>query len=137
MEFNNYTQDPQRFPVLENGTYEAQVASYKYGTSQNGNEQIVLTLRVYHEDEEFSVMDWLPNTPGSQWKVKMFTEAVGQTYERGGSLDMEKALNKLFKVVVVKKPRKDQPGQHQNNIEGYFPIGKKESVPADALEDVF
>jgi hypothetical protein len=134
MEFN-YVDNPQRFSVLEKGVYEAQCVSFEYGTSKAGNQQVVLSLKIYHDDEEVSLRDWLPNTSGSQWKVKAFTEAVGQIYEKGGTLDMDRAINKLFRVVINKKPRTDQPDQMQNNVEGYLPLSVEEKK--DAFEGVF
>ena len=144
MEFNNYEENPQKYPFLPKGLYDAYCVAYQYGTSKAGNEQVVLTLMVCHRDDdgETKMTDWLPNTKGMQWKVKAFTEAVGQEYAPGASLDMDKALNRLFRVVLTEKPRQDDPTQMQNNVEGYLSAGTKgakqpQPVGTDDFENVF
>jgi len=81
------------------GTYYFSVTDAKDATSKTGNEMIKLTLAVSAgEGDPIRVYDYLVNTAGGLWKVKLFAKEVGLDFD-SGNLTAEECVGKSGKAV--------------------------------------
>lgn len=134
----NYTApaDPQRYTTLPPNTYDAELVSYEFTTSKKGNPMVALKLKVYGDNSEHTISDWLVDLESMAWKTKAFVEAVGQTY--GLPIDFDKVTGKLFQVKIIEDSYTNDKGEKvtQNKVNDYYPAAKNSARPVAPVRTV-
>ena len=115
--------------LLPKGTYDFEIAGAEEQISKAGNDMIKLTLRIYNDDGNYSLVnDYLMEMiPG---KLRHCAEACGllDDYERG-RLDADDMRGKSGKLKLVIK--KDKNGQYpdQNSVQDYLAKPEHAAAP--------
>lgn len=119
MQFAPKSKDELR-PSIADGEYAATVMKAEDKTSKkSGSEMIALTLRVFADNAQVLVNDWLIPTTTSMWKVYDFCESAGilARYE-AGDLQADDCMNADV-FVKIKNEHSDEFGM-QPRVKGYI-----------------
>lgn len=111
MQFTPKSKDELR-PSLPDGEYTATVIKAEDTVSKKSNaEMIALTLRVYGDNGNTLVNDWLIASESSMWKLFDFCESSGKMdrYE-AGTLDADACMN----AEVIVRIKNEHSGDYGN-----------------------
>lgn len=108
--------DLKREALLAPGTYDFEVVSADEAVSKKGADMIALKLRIFSDQGERSVRDWL--MPSMGFKLRHFAETTGMlaAYD-AGTFNAEDCKGRSGRVILVIKDS-EQYGP-QNNVKDY------------------
>ena len=112
--------------LLPDGDYGFEVAAAEDAVSKSGNEMVVLTLKVFDEDDGArTIKDYLVATDGGMRKVRGFAVACGLLAEyEAGSLEADDMIGRAGKVKI----RTDKnPGYEPKNGVAFYLDRDKQS----------
>lgn len=113
--------------VLPAGEYDAKVVAAEEKRSKNGNEMIVVKVRVQFGGEARYVRDYLLLTGGGNWKFDSFQAAVGkQSCVDGQTVEPDDYVGCLARVVVKVDSYNGEP---QNKITKWLPRKASADAP--------
>jgi len=95
--------------MLEEGTYEATIASAQKKESKAGNDMITVLLEIEHGGEKHKAWDHLVYTPGSEWKFDAVRDSIG--FPVGVKLDPMNMLDRVVRVKVTTESSKEYGDQ--------------------------
>ena len=126
----NSAEEIQRAQLIEPGEYDFEVIDATEEVSKAGNPMIKLRLKIYVDDSERTIFDYLMEAV--EFKLRHFCEAVGilDVYEAGDLLPVH-CTARAGKVLIG--IRKDKSGQYpdQNTVKDY--VVNEESEPVSKL----
>jgi len=111
-----------KFEPFKPGVYDFEIVKAEDAISEAGNEQIHLEMNIFNSaGEKRYVHDYLVSTPGVQYKVRHFCEAVGllDQYENG-SLDADMCEGVSGQCRIKIDPAKGQYAA-KNAVQDYVP----------------
>lgn len=109
---NKYDEIPAFGSKLQPGFYNAQIVKVDACTSQNGNEQLKLTVEVTDRDVFIQVTEYLTLTQKSVWKLERWLAACGYEFRKGEQIVINPATFLGRRLVVLTYMT---PGKELNN----------------------
>lgn len=138
MRYNPRTTDddqPTDSKAIAPGVYSFEIVEAVESISQAGNEMIKLTLIIQTDSitKKVRVYDWLVNTPGGLWKVKMFCREVGLDFE-AGELTPVACMHKTG-TAEFHHTKQDLEAVHQRKLKHAYLKVKRYGVHEDQSAD--
>jgi len=134
----NVPDQPDDYPLLPIGEYDAIVASAAEKTSKAGNDMIVLTLEIDHDGRTYKVWDYLTFSEAAMGVVKIKCSALGMSEAfESGTLGAEQFLGVMCRV-RIRHQRSEEYGVSEKvaSYIGGTPAKKPAPQPEIPAEDI-
>jgi len=114
-----YNPEDAKRPVIDPGTYPATIVAATHKRSSTDKPMVELIFKVYTEEGERQLWDYMVCDPKAIWKLENLANALGQEdVFATGTFDPAKYVNHNVMVqVVIKKATGQYP--ESNSIKGY------------------
>lgn len=110
--------------LIPAGIYDFEILEATEGQSKKGNDMITLKLKVFVDDAERIVFDYLVDGV-MEHKIKHLCSAVGlEANYNEGSVDAELFEGKCGKVSIIIQKSKDIQYDDRNSVKDYIVDGK-------------
>lgn len=119
MRFNPQDYEEKVFKALPEGAWKGIITKAKENISKSGNEQIVITLTVTHDGEQYYVRDYLPGIPKMLWKLNhMLDSAALLDKFDAGNISPDNLEGK--QVMFISTIELNQNGEPQTKLKDYI-----------------
>ena len=117
--------------VIPEGDYDAVLEGAEHQYSKAGKPMVKMTVRVYAEDSEIVLFDYLVSSQATTWKIAAFASAVGQSEAfKAGKFDPIALIGTNLRVKVGTRTSPEYG--EQNQIVGYSLAAPSRKAPQPA-----